>query len=198
LPFAEKHEINGEFWEMQIIRAIGMGAEHYARTNFHLAIGPPLECPHCNKPRGLHSLGYYLRNVTSPTSGVLRISVRRFRCRQCGRTVSVLPSFAQPYRLILNATINDFFGGGLNANALSWLPLLKQYWRRFSDWIPQIYRIAGSFLERSPPQLDPGGWWRELAAVFGDVERVTAMLVREFRITLFGRYRCHCPWGIRA
>jgi hypothetical protein len=59
--------------------------------------------------------------------------------------------------LILNVTINEFFGGTLNASDLSWLPLLKQYWKRFSDWLAQIHHIAGSLLERSPPQSDLRG-----------------------------------------
>lgn len=144
------------------------------------------------------ALGYYSRNVTSPKNGVLRISVRRFRCWRCGRTVSVLPSFVQPYRLVLNVTINEFFGGTLSANAVSWLPLLKQYWNRFSDWLPQIDQIIRSVVTRSPPHPDADGWWRVMAATFGDLERITAALVGQFGVTLFGRYRCHSPVSQKA
>ena len=123
---------------MQLIRALAVSVDHYATTSFHEGVEPPCSCPHCNATNALKALGYYSRNVTSPKSGVLRIFVRRFRCRECSKTVSVLPSFVQPYRLVLNLTINEFFGGTLSANALSWLPLLKQYWNRFSDWLPRI------------------------------------------------------------
>jgi len=176
---------------MQIIRPVQVSADHYANTRFHQRIEPPVECPHCDAGDALKALGYYSRNVTSPKSGILRILVRRFRCCGCGRTVSVLPSFAQPYRLVLNVTISEFFGGTLATTALSWLPLLKQYWNRFTNWLPQIEKIIRSLVERSPPQPDATGWWAVMAATFGDVERITAALVGQFGVTLFGRYRCH-------
>jgi hypothetical protein len=106
---------------------------------------------------------------------------------------SVLPSFVQPYRLVLNATISDFFGGTISTNALSWLPLLKQYWNRFSNRLPQIDHIIRSVVARSPPHPDAAGWWQVMAATFGDVEKITAALVGQFGVTLFGRYRCHSP-----
>jgi hypothetical protein len=93
----------------------------------------------------------------------------------------------------LNETINEFFGGTISANAVSWLPLLNQYWNRFSGWLPQINRIIRSVVTRAPPHFDPEGWWQVMAATFGDVEKITAVLVEQFGVTLFGRYRCHSP-----
>jgi hypothetical protein len=180
---------------MQIIRAATVSADHYVSTSFHRSVEPPVQCPHCGVGNALLAHGYYSRNVTSPKSGVLRISVRRFRCCECGKTVSVLPSFVQPYRLVLNVTINEFFGGTLSANALSWLPLLKQYWNRFANWLPKIDRIIRSAVSRSPPQPDAAGWWQVMTAIFGDLEKITAELVSQFGVTLFGRYRCHSPYS---
>jgi len=178
---------------MQIIRATPMSVDQYVATSFHQSVEPPCECPHCGAAVALKALGYYSRNVTNPKSRVLRILVRRFRCCRCGKTVSVLPSFVQPYRLVLNVTINDFFGGTLSTNALSWLPLLKQYWNRFSNWLPRIDRVIRSVVSRSPPHLDAVGWWQVMAETFGDLEKITAALVGRFGVTLFGRYRCHSP-----
>jgi hypothetical protein len=178
---------------MQIICAVSLSPERYVNESFHRNIQPPIECPHCNICGALAALGYYSRNITSTKRGVLSIFVRRFRCRCCGRTVSILPSFAQPYRLVLNATTNDFFGGTLGANALSWLPLLQQYWNRFTKWIPEINRVIKSVVERSPPHPDAAGWWQVIVAAFGNLEKITATLVSRFGVTLFGRYRCHSP-----
>jgi Domain of unknown function (DUF6431) len=178
---------------MQIIRAVQVSAEHYAGTSFHQGIEPPIGCPHCSTRGALAALGYYCRNVTSTKRGVLRIFVRRFRCRLCGRTVSILPSFAQPYRLVLNATTNEFFGGTLGTNALSWHPLLKQYWNRFANWLPRIDHAIRSVVERSPPHPDAAGWWQVIVAAFGNLEKITGTLVSRFGVTLFGRYRCHSP-----
>jgi Domain of unknown function (DUF6431) len=181
---------------MQIIRAVPVNADNYLDTSFHQGVEPPYKCPHCDATNALKALGYYSRNVTSLKSGVLRIPVRRFRCYECRKTVSVLPSFVQPYRLVLNVTINEFFGGSLSANALSWLPLLKQYWNRFSDWLPQIDRVIRSVVSRSPPHSGATGWWKVMVESFGDLEKITAALVGRFGVTLFGRYRCHSPFSI--
>jgi hypothetical protein len=176
---------------MQIICTVSLSPDRYAKENFQRSIQRPTSCPRCGIRNVLAALGYYSRNVTSSKSGVLRILVRRFRCSSCGRTVSVLPSFAQPYRLVLNVTISDFFGGTLATTALSWLPLLKQYWNRFTNWLPEIDNFIRSLVERSPPKPDATGWWEVMAATFGDVERITTALVGQFGVTLFGRYRCH-------
>ena len=73
---------------MQIIRAVPVNANNYLDTSFHQGVEPPYKCPHCDATNALKALGYYSRNVTSPKSGVLRIPVRRFRCCECGKTVS--------------------------------------------------------------------------------------------------------------
>jgi hypothetical protein len=99
----------------------------------------------------------------------------------------------QPYRLVLNVTISEFFGGTIGTKALSWLHLLKQYWNRYSEWLPQIDHTVRSVVAHAPPHPDAIGWWQLLAATFGDLEKITAELVGQFGVTLFGRYRCHSP-----
>ena len=178
---------------MQIICTVSLSPDRYANENFQRSIQRPIECPRCGVRNALLALGYYSRNITSTGRGVLRIFVRRFRCRLCGRTTSILPSFAQPYRLVLNATINEFFKGTLGAGSLSWLSLLKQYWNKFSNWLPEIDDIIRSMVERSPPRPDAIGWWEVIVGVFGGIERITITLVSRFGVTLFGRYRCHSP-----
>ena len=180
---------------MQIICTVSLSPDRYAKENFQRSIQRPTSCPRCGIRNALAALGYYSRNITSAERGVLRIFVRRFRCRLCGRTTSILPSFAQPYRLVLNATINEFFKGTIGAGSLSWLPLLQQYWNRFAKWIPEIDRVVKSVVERSPPHPDAAGWWEVIVAAFGNLEKITATLVSRFGVTLFGRYRCHSPFA---
>ena len=175
---------------MQIIRAVAVSAANYVTANCQKDIQPPPECPHCGLQDTLIVLGYYSRNVSDTERGVCRILVRRFRCANCRRTVSILPSFAQPYRLVANSTINEFFAGTLKTNDLPWLPLLKQYWNRFSNWLPEIDHIVKSMAARSPPQPDAAGWWN-IIETLGGLERTTMTLVEQFAVTLFGRYRCH-------
>jgi hypothetical protein len=178
---------------MQILRVVPVNVIDYASGSFHQTIEPPIECPHCNSRGELSALGYYSRNVTNMERGVLRVLVRRFRCGVCRKTVSILPSFAQPYRLVLNATISEFFGGTIGTGSLPWFPLLKQYWNKFENWLPEIDGIIRSVVERSPPRPDATGWWEVIVELFGGIEKMTIMLVSRFGVTLFGRYRCHSP-----
>src|ERR1051325_10453767 len=96
---------------MQMIRAMPLSVDRYVELNFHRRVPRPAECPHCGAQHTLQALGYYQRNLTNPKGTVLSVSIRRFRCCDCRRTVSILPSFAQPYKLVLTATINAFFCG---------------------------------------------------------------------------------------
>lgn len=76
---------------------------------------------------------------------------------------------------------------------LAWLPLLKQYRSQFANWIPDLDHILGSFLTRSPPYHFVPQWWEVLRNTFGGMEVITRKIVSRFRVTLFGRYRCHSP-----
>jgi hypothetical protein len=56
----------------------------------------PNHCPQCHAQQPLTTLGFYTRTIIDPTyDGV--IPVRRYLCRICWRTVSLLPEFALPY-----------------------------------------------------------------------------------------------------
>lgn len=178
---------------VQLIRNVSVTAVQYVDSGFQNQIDPPAECPNCRASDALVALGYYLRNLTDQGRKVLRISIRRFRCFNCARTVSILPSFAQPYRIIRNTAIHRFFSGNLLADDLSWLHLLGQYRIRFQRWIPEIDDTLGSHLGRSPPHLAIKEWWSLLTAVLGELSELTQKLATEYQITLFGRYRCHSP-----
>jgi hypothetical protein len=126
---------------------------------------------------------------------VLCFLVRRFLCRYCRKTVSFLPSFAQPYRFVRNRTIENYARGKLLADeVIRHLDLLSQYWRRFCIWLPEIERTLGYALERAPPNASITAW-RFLLAAHGDLASTTRNLVAAFQITPFGRYRCHRPNG---
>ena len=121
------------------------------------------------------ALGYYSRNVTSPKRGVLRIFVRRFRCCECGKTVSVLPSFVQPYRLVLNLTINEFFERNPQHQRTFLAPA-------FETVLEPILGLASTRLTASSRSVvaasrrldsDAAGWWKVIAATFGDLEKIT-------------------------
>ena len=180
---------------MQLIYALDIDPERYVAESFHKRMLPPTECPHCYSERTLWSLGYYSRNLSRMVLGTLRIFVRRFRCRCCRKTVSVLPGFAQPYRFVQNRTIENYVRGSPFPDEVTrHLDLLSQYWRRYRLWLPELARTLGHALGRAPPR-DPIAAWRFLVEPHGDLGSTTQNLVNAFQITPFGRYRCHRPNG---
>jgi len=57
---------------------------------------PVLEkCPHCQDLMVGH--GFYPRYVITIKAKTYFLYIKRFKCRHCGKTVSILPSFLLPY-----------------------------------------------------------------------------------------------------
>ena len=180
---------------MQIIFDFGAGPEEYVQTEAHRLAARPDICPHCLAYLCLEALGYYSRWISSfRVFKPLRIWVRRFRCRSCGRTVSRLPSFAQPYRLIRNETIQRAFSGLQNEiDVLRWKLLLDIYWLQFTHWLPTLAPVIGQQFKRAPPSARPMDWWLFLLGLHGDISSLTEELIKSHQVTLFGRYHCHQP-----
>lgn len=56
---------------------------------------PPERCPHCKRWHSYGKHGFYTRNhIGTDYSG--RIAIRRYICRCCGKTLSMLPDFCHP------------------------------------------------------------------------------------------------------
>ena len=180
---------------MQLIYAIDIDPEQYVAESFHKRMRPPAKCPHCCRAKTLWAWGYYSRNLSQVGVKALLIFIRRFLCRYCRKTVSLLPAFAQPYRFVRNRAIENYVRGHLlPGEVIRHLDLLSRYWRRFCLWRPELERTIGHALERAPPK-DHMKAWRSLLAIRGDLGSTTQNLVTGFQITPFGRYRCHRPNG---
>jgi hypothetical protein len=107
-------------------------------------------------------------------------------------TVSCLPQFAQPYRLVASATIEAFFGGErMGRDVQVRADLLRHYWRVFARWQPRLAAICGGFFGRPPPRESARGFWLRVVGGCGGLAAATARLVHELGITFFGKYRCH-------
>lgn len=179
---------------MQIIRMVGMDAAEYAQKNAHRRIERPPLCSRCNAEGSLRALGFYCRSTTaSSTGGVVLIQVRRFICLMCRRTTSILPSFAQPYRLICSVTIQRHFQKASSTlDTFRWRLLLRRYSRTFLNWFPKLSQLVGRVLGLPPPVKadDP---WTFLAGVCREAELgvLTHQLVSCLKVTAFGKYLCH-------
>lgn len=107
-------------------------------------------------------------------------------------TVSCLPRFAQPYRVVSNATIEAFFEGRTaRRDVLGWSELLERYRRVYQHWFGILRMECGALFGRSPPEEKPLVFWGRIMGACGGLAAATGKLVGQLRITLFGRYRCH-------
>jgi hypothetical protein len=107
-------------------------------------------------------------------------------------TVSCLPQFAQPYRLVCNQTIEAFFGGEKDRGDVErWQELLGRYRRGYESFLAELRAACGALLGRSPPQEEALSFWGRVMEACGGLTAATGRLVHELGITLFGRYRCH-------
>lgn len=178
---------------MQLILRCETTVEEYVLGEHQKSVPPPRACPHCKQRTCLKALGYYERGVTATNTGrILLVSVRRFRCRHSGRTVSLLPAFAHPYRLVASVGIESFFSGHRRDLAVQWwTALLQRYWKRFEFWLPGLLDSMGNTVGLSPPIHNHAVAWKILRRRLGPVPDMTRRLVGDFQVTIFGRYQCH-------
>jgi hypothetical protein len=175
-----------------IIRSPCRTVEAYVEESAHLRVRPPERCPRCRRLHTLTHLGYYSRGCTDSVGAVREISVARFECSNCAVTVSCLPDFAQPYRLINNATTEKFFCGDITAPDVQRnRDNLRRYWVRFAGVAHDLWRTVGTALGRAPPKEPAAGLWRRILAKYRTLANATRFLVSEFKTTCFGKYLCH-------
>lgn len=176
---------------MQTIFKTSLTPEQYAEQEQHRQVPPPECCPNCLRAQVLEALTYYQRYITTVTELVLRIWVRRFRCRRCEITVSCLPEFAQPYRPVNTPTVSDGFNGKITDQVRRWSHLIEGYWKRFESHLPMLLRQVGNAFGPVPLQPTAQDFWWRLFARCGDLGGATRQLIEQFHTCLFGSYRCH-------
>lgn len=123
---------------------------------------------------------------------LLLIWIARFLCPACGRTTSVLPSFAQPYRKMATDTIEAFLQGRLGEAGIAQnLDLLQANRRQWERRAPEIEAITGAFFG---PAGDEAASRRLLDAMllrWKNLRRAGVELLELFGEALLGRYRIH-------
>ena len=177
---------------MQTIFPTSLTPEHYVEQQYQKQVKSPANCPNCQKASMLEALAYYERYVTTATVLVLLIRVRRFLCRHCRVSVSCLPSFAQPYRLVNTPTVEAGFKGQTHRPEVQrWAGLIAVYWQRFEAHLPALVRQVGNAFGPVPLRPTALGFWQQLQQRGGDLAHTTRQLIAQFHTCLFGTYRCH-------
>ena len=92
---------------MQILHPFAGSIQQYSEAISDLDRYRPDHCPQCEVKQPLTGHGFYRRTLVDPGfDGVIR--VRRYLCRLCKRTVSLLPYFALPW-LRFSLTVISLF-----------------------------------------------------------------------------------------
>lgn len=177
---------------MQTIYPTSLTPEQYAAAQYHTQVKRPEKCPNCHRAHTLEALTYYRRYITTATTRVLLIRVRRFLCRLCRVSVSCLPAFAQPYRPVNTPTIAAGFNGEeARPEVQRWKGLIDGYWRRFETHLPTLLRVVGNAFGPVPLQPTATGFWQQLLRHCDNLGQATGQLIQQFHTCLFGTYRCH-------
>ena len=174
---------------MQILHPFAGSIQEYAEEIADPNRYRPDHCPQCQAAQGLTAHGFYRRTlVDAGFDGWIR--VRRYLCRPCRRTVSLLPRFALPYLRFSVMVIALFLMARLQvghtlvaAAALAGLPSMPyqrgQFWvRRFQKQAVALCAAlaaltapvaASSFVARALHMLEAIGWITAHRFLFADL-----------------------------
>lgn len=136
---------------MPIIQDFGGSVQDYGAHFARIVFLRPACCPHCGQQDRLIGHGFYWRKAKDQTQ-VIRIRVKRWLCKACRRTLSVLPSFVLRFRHYLLAVIQAVVVARYEDHA-SWQATTQ---RCAQDGLPAprtIGRWCRSFAEQAP------AWW---------------------------------------
>jgi hypothetical protein len=177
---------------VQKIISTSLTPEQYAEQEYHKQVKPPENCPNCDQAHTLEALGYYSRFITQSIAAVLLIWIRRFLCRHCCVSVSCLPQFAQPYRLVNTQTVEAGFNEpSARPHVQRWVHLIQAYGKRFGQHLPALLQRVGHAFGPLPLKAAAQDFWLRLQQSCGSLAAATQELVHRFRTCLFGTYRCH-------
>jgi hypothetical protein len=174
---------------VQILNPFTGSAQQYAEEIANVDRYRPGLCPQCPAQQPLTGHGFYRRTLVDVGFDE-SIRVRRYLCRSCKRTVSLLPHFALPYLRFSISVIALFLiarllkGGTLqaaaSAAAQAAMPYQRgQFWiRRFRQQAAALCAAlaalavppaAPTFVTRALHMLESIGWMAAHRFLFADL-----------------------------
>jgi len=157
---------------MPILADFGCNEQDYVDFGEHSDSPRPQDCPQCGEKHCLIGHGYYQRKAKDEQR-VYRIRVKRWRCKICQRSVSVLPNFLCPWRhylvRVIQAVVVACFEHDLSwkqvaVRSACWgtpaLRTMQRWCKAFAGSAPAWLAKVQTFLAQqdSPsPWLDPQG-----------------------------------------
>lgn len=174
---------------MQILHPFAGSIQQYAEEIADPDRYRPTHCPQCQSQHSLTAHGFYSRTlVDAGFDGSIR--VRRYLCRSCKRTVSLLPEFALPYLRFSISVISLFLvarllqGATLTVAAVAAAQVAMPY-QRGQFWVRRFHRqseavcaalaalvappAAPTFVRRAVVMLQSTGWIAAHRFLFADL-----------------------------
>jgi hypothetical protein len=164
-------------------------AQQYAEEIPNVDRYRPDQCPQCQAQQPLTGHGFYRRTLVDVGFDEY-IRVRRYLCRSCKRTVSLLPHFALPYLRFSISVISLFLiarllGGRTLQAAAAAAALAAMPYQRGQFWIRRFRRqamalcaalaaltvppAAPTFVLRALHMLESIGWIAAHRFLFADL-----------------------------
>ena len=134
--------------------------------------------------------------------GIKVVTVQRFLCPNCRRTLSVLPSDSLPYRPVSvalleldfdrrTATMQRPISGPDPPPPLVVEGCLQRAWSRFSSRSERLKNVLGHLVAATAKV--PNALWRSMRRSLGSLQAILAHLAKASECSLLGDYLCLQP-----
>jgi len=153
---------------MPIILDFGGSVQDYVAHFARIVFPRPTYCPHCSQRDRLIGHGFYWRKAKDQTQ-VYHIKIKRWFCKACRATLSVLPSFVLRFRHYLLVVIQAVVVARYEDHA-SWQETAR---RCAIDDLPSsrtIGRWCRSFGEQAPV------WWAAVQTTLAQQDSASSAL----------------------
>jgi hypothetical protein len=153
---------------MVIVTEFHCPVQEYVEHFSQLTFTRPTVCPNCQAVDTFIGHGFYLRQPTTPTQ-VYLVYLKRWLCKACHHTLSVLPSFLLRFRHYLLSVIQSVVVARFE-DATSWVQVSR---RCAVDGLPSpstIHRWCVSFAAQAPR------WWAAVQQTLAQHDAASPLL----------------------
>lgn len=153
---------------MPIIQDFGGAVQDYVAHCAQIVFARPTRCPHCGQAEALIGHGFYWRKAKDQTQ-VYLVRVKRWLCKVCRTTLSVLPSFVLRFRHYLLVVIQDVVVARYEDDA-SWQETARRCATAGLPAPRTIGRWCRSFGEQAP------AWWAAVQTTLAQQDSASPVL----------------------
>jgi hypothetical protein len=153
---------------MVIVTEFGCLVHEYVERSSSWVFPRPSECPYCRVVDQFIGHGFYERKALSPTQ-VYVLRIKRWYCKACQRTISLLPSFLLRFRHYLLDVIQSVVVARFEDGA-SWVMVAR---RCSVDDVPStrtLHRWCESFAEHAAV------WWAAIQQTLAEHDAASPLL----------------------